>query len=58
MVAGGLETFDQADAPGHDTFDPASPLFSRIQQPEFDGVHLQFTADLIDQRFHSEGCLG
>ena len=58
MVAGGLETFDQADAPGHQTLDTAGALFGRVQQAELYGVEAQLSADLVDQRLDAEGRLG
>ena len=58
VVAGRFKTFHQPDALGHQTLDTSRALFGRVQQSEVDGVNLEFSANLINQRFHGEGCLG
>ena len=50
-----LQDLDTAYKRAQGAVSPPGPLFSSVQQPELDGVHPQFFAQLVYQRLGWEG---
>ncbi len=56
-VLGGLQSLQESDPRVDRSIHAPIPLFDAIQQAEFDRVHANFFANLIDHRLTSEGCV-